>query len=60
MFDRSVIVVVHDTQELGYKWPRHWAGMRSYTETTNNVGTTVIQGRLDEVMIRNQTILNAK
>ena len=56
MFDRSVIVVVHDTQEPGYRWPRHWAGMRSYTETANNVGTTVIQGRLDEVTIRNKTI----
>ena len=49
MIDRSVIVVVHDTQEPGYNWPRDWVGMRSYTETTNNVGTTVIQGQLDEV-----------
>lgn len=48
MLARSLIVVVHDTEQPTYDWPHNWAGRRSYTEMTRDVGTTIIQGDLDK------------
>lgn len=48
LLPRTKVMVVHDTQQPSYKWPKNWADRRSFTDTVGGVGTTLLQGDLDK------------